>query len=125
MSYDHRIKTANMDLADVFFNRMQKVREASRKLEIKAAVETLKDIKFMIVNLGLNLDIKKSNITQYRVGSDSWGYDAWLVLTDMWDRGDNLDAKTVSMSVWDVTRMDPTSVVKKGDVWTVAMGWGG
>lgn len=126
MSYDHRTrKIANMDLSDVVFNRMQKVREQTRKLEAKAAVDTLKDIKYMIVNLGLDLDIKKSSIQQYRVGSDSWGYDAYLILTDLMDRGDVLDEKTVSMSVWDVTRMDPKRVIKKGKLWEVFMSWGG
>lgn len=126
MSYDHRIKTANMDLSEVFFNRMQKVREAVLKLEAKASMETLKDVKFMIINLGLNLDLKKSWIDQYRVGSDSWGYSAGFVLTDTLDRGDKLDEKTVSMSVWDVTRMDPKKVSKgPGGVWTAHMEWGG
>jgi len=127
MTYDHRTrKIANMDLSEVFWNRMQKVREQIRKLEGKAAIDTLKDVKDMIANLGLDLDLKKSWITQYRVGSDSWGYSAGFVLKDMWERGDVLDADTVSSSVWDVTRKDPKKVEKgPAGTWVAHMEWGG
>jgi hypothetical protein len=131
MSYDHRTtkittKIANMDLSEKFFSAMQKVREQTRKMEARAVNEILKDVKYMIVNLGLDLDIKASWVQQYRVGSDSWGYSAAFVLKDLLDRGDALDAETVSMSVWDVTRMDPKKVTKKSPgVWIAEMEWGG
>lgn len=126
-TYDRRLKTANMNLQNFYWARWQKVLEQQRKLEAAASLQSLKEAKHMLSNLGLDLDLSKSNINTYRVGSDSWGHDVWMTMRDMWDRGSVLTADVIKASVFDACLFEPKEVTPAGrpGEWIVQASWGG
>lgn len=130
-SYDRRharLVTANMSLVDFYGREWRKVLETKLKAERAASMRTLKEVKAMLSNLGLDLDLSRSGIDSYRVGSDSWGHSAFFTLKDTMNRGAVLTADVVADSVWDATQLQPkASDVKNGGpgIWTVQAHWGG
>lgn len=125
--YDRRARiiTANMSLQDYYEDMVRKVRAQQFKLEAAAAAKSLKEAKHFLSQIGLNLDIKRSSLENYRVGSDSMGYDVWLHLTDMWDRGPALTDDFVAASVFDACRFQPKVKSVGQGVWTAEASWGG
>lgn len=121
-------REASRNLEDLYWSYWSKAQDVIRRALQSASMNSLKEAKFQLSNLGLDLDLKRSGITSYRVGSDSTGADIYLTLRDMWDRGDALDAETISMSVFDACGFEPRpeDIKQTGPgVWTVQKSIGG
>jgi hypothetical protein len=97
MTYDFRKRQAGeRDFTDNFEAMVRDIDDKARKAKGAAATKVLKVVKDLLTNFGLTLDLKKSWIDRYDVGSDSHGISGGLYVT-----GD-LEEDGIKDAIWDV-----------------------
>ena len=96
MTYDFRKQAGERDFIDNFEAMVRDIDDKARIAKGKAATKVLAVVKDLLTNFGLKLDVKKSWIERYNVGSDSHGISGGLVVS-----GD-LPEEGIKDAIWDV-----------------------
>jgi hypothetical protein len=96
MTYDFRKQAGERDFIDNFESMVKAIDDKARVEKGKAAKKVLKVVKDLLKNFDLTLDVEKSWIERYDVGSDSHGISGGLVVS-----GD-LPEEGIKDAIWDV-----------------------
>lgn len=120
MSYDFRKQAGERNFLDNFSADAEKLYDKLHADTQKAGKKHLKVVSDLLENFGLSLDLKKSWVDRYKVGSDSWGYSGAMVV-----KGD-LPKEGIEGALWDVTLgLKFHNIYKSGDVWIAEFNVGG
>lgn len=119
MTYDFRKQAGERDFTDNFESMVRAIDDKARVEKGKAAKKVLAVVKDLLTNFGLTLDVNKSWIERYDVGSDSHGISGGLVVT-----GD-LPEEGVKDAIWDVCGGLKVKTRRQGNAWICEFDIGG
>ena len=120
MGYDFRKQAGERNFVDNFYNDIEALEQKYKVQANKVSDKHLKVVKDLLKNFSLTLDLKKSWVERYRIGSDSWGIQGAFIVT-----GD-LPQDGVRMALEDVALpLRFPKVYKSGDAWVGEFNTGG
>lgn len=120
MGYDFRKQAGERDFIDNFYRSLEEVDKKAKAAAAKVSKQHLKVVGDLLENFGLTLDLKRSWVEKYSVGSDSWGIQGALFV-----KGD-LPQDGVQMALEDVALpLRFPKVYKSGDFWIGEFDTGG
>jgi hypothetical protein len=120
MGYDFRKQAGERNFVDNFYHDAEAIEQKSKEAATKAGKKHLKVVRDLLKNFDLTLDLEKSWVERYKVGSDSWAIQGALVVKG------NLPQDGVRMALEDVALpLRFPKVYKSGDSWVGEFNTGG
>jgi hypothetical protein len=120
MSYDFRQRVGGQrDLIENFRQMVLDIERKTQRAKANAGRKVLSVAGELLDNFGLKLDLNKSWIERYDIGSDSHGIMGGLVVA-----GD-LDEEGVKGAIWDAADIEVRKCRRSGDTWICEFDTGG